>query len=331
MILKHLQTIFIFFILIACSPKEKRKLSEKKIFEKNEIDFSGRINRYFIDKDLIHIHGSPYDNIRSYSNEGILIKEVGKKGPADWELSSVWWYEENDSTYTIYDYGKNLINKFQSKTDSLLISYRFDSRSNLFKYNDNKFLSTQINEKGEFEFITIDISDKNYVNIFPTKSMLLELGVRENKDLDYLLYGDFARSQVNPDIFVYYCLNAPVFFKIDIKNEKIDLLKDFRYEFMPEVYRSGNNVVLTPNHNWYVSGAIIGDKIYFLTIQNKEYYLEVDSKWYLDIYDLESGLYEESIPVIMSKGDNYPFEIKNRNEELIIGWNFEKIKIYDVK
>lgn len=331
MILKNLQIIFVILFIAACDSKEKRNLSIKKIVERNEIEFPGRITRYFIDDHLIHIHGSPYDNIRSYSNDGAFVKEVGKKGPANWELSSVWWYEEDDSTHTIYDYGKNLINRFQTKSDSMLISYRFNSRSNVFKYGADKFISTQVNEKGEFEFLTIDITDRNYKNIIPVQEILIELGVNDSKDLDFLFYGDFTRSQSNPDIFVYYCLNAPVFFIIDLKENKAKLFKDFRFEYMPEVYRSGNNVVLSPNQNWYVSGAILKNKIFFLTIQSKEYYVEIDSKWFLDIYDLENGFYEESIPIMKADGDSYPFEIKIRNEELIIGWNFEKLKIYDIE
>ena len=126
-------------------------------------------------------------------------------------------------------------------------------------------------------------------------------------------------------------MNSPVFFKIDLKNEKVEVFKDFRYEFMPEIYRSGKNVVLSPNQNWFVSGAIISDKIYFLTIKSKDYYVELDSKWFLDIYDLKSGHYEESIPILISKEDQFPFELRNRNNELIIGWNFEKLKSHDLK
>lgn len=305
-------------------------MSETKIStSKGEINYDGRINRLFVDDNSIHIVGSPYEIIRSYDDDGSLIKETGKKGPANWEISSVWWYDENDSTYTIYDYGKNLINRFDSETDSLLLSYKFASRSNVIKYDINKFLSSQINEKGDFEFVLIDITDGSYKKNFSVNDILVALGVEEKKDLDFLLYGDFAGSQESPEIFIYYCLNAPIFFRIDLEKETVQLYKDFRYEFMPEVYRSGNNVVLNPNQNWFVSGAIIKDKIYLLTIEQNEYYVEIDSKWFLDIYDLKTGLYAESILLERSEDEYFPFEIRNRDNEIIIGWNFEKLKIYE--
>ncbi|WP_026948120.1 hypothetical protein [Algoriphagus marincola] len=305
-------------------------MSETKIStSKGEINYDGRINRLFVDDNSIHIVGSPYEIIRSYDDDGSLIKETGKKGPANWEISSVWWYDENDSTYTIYDYGKNLINRFDSETDSLLLSYKFASRSNVIKYDINKFLSSQINEKGDFEFVLIDITDGSYKKNFSINDILVALGVEEKKDLDFLLYGDFAGSQESPEIFIYYCLNAPIFFRIDLEKETVQLYKDFRYEFMPEVYRSGNNVVLNPNQNWFVSGAIIKDKIYLLTIKQNEYYVEIDSKWFLDIYDLKTGLYAESILLERSEDEYFPFEIRNRDNEIIIGWNFEKLKIYE--
>lgn len=327
--MKICKVLFFFSILWSCVQKEDRNSSETKLYSKKEINFDGRINRYFVDDNSIHIVGSPYEIIRSYNDDGSLIKETGKKGPASWEISSVWWYDENDSIYTIYDYGKNLINRFDSETDSLLLSYKFASRSNLIKYDINKFLSSQINEKGEFEFVLIDITDGTYKKSFPINDMLVALGVEEKKDLDFLLYGDFAGSQENPEIFIYYCLNAPIFFSIDLEKETIQLFKDFRYEFMPEVYRSGNNVVLNPNQNWFVSGTIIENKIYFLTIERNEYYVEIDSKWFLDVYDLNSGIYMESILIERSEDEYFPFEIKSRNNEIIIGWNFEKLKIYE--
>ena len=98
---------------------------------------------------------------------------------------------------------------------------------------------------------------------------------------------------------------------------------------MPEVYRSGRNVVLNPNQNWFVSATIINDKIYFLTIERNEYYVEIDSKWFLDIYELNNGTYMESILLERSEDEYFPFEIRSRNSEIIIGWNFEKLKMYE--
>lgn len=329
--MKICRVLLILSLLCSCVQREARISSKIKISGKKEIKFDGRINRYFVDDNSIHIVGSPYEIIRSYTDDGLLIKETGKKGPANWEISSVWWYDENDSTYTFYDYGKNLINRFDSETDSLLLSYKFASRSNVIKYDTDKFLSTQINEKGEFEFVLIDIIDETYKKSFSVYEMLVDLGVEEKKDLDFLLYGDFAGSQENPENFIYYCLNAPVFFRIDLENETVQVFKDFRYEFMPDIYRSGNNVVITPNENWFVSGAIIDDKIFLLTIEQNEYYVEIDSNWFLDIYDLKTGLYTESILLERSEDEYFPFEIRNRDNEIIIGWNFEKLKIYAFK
>ena len=210
--MKIFRVLFVFCLFYSCVHKETRIASEIKISSTKELKFDGRINRYFVDDNSIHIVGSPYETIRSYNDDGILIKETGKKGPANWEISSVWWYDENDSLYTFYDYGKNLINQFRTYNDSLLISYKFTSRSNIIKYSKNKFLSTQINEMGEFEFIIFDIKDENYKKSFSILNVLAELGVKEKKDLDYLLYGDFVRSKENPNIFIYYCLNSPIFF-----------------------------------------------------------------------------------------------------------------------
>lgn len=328
---QYLRYLILILLFTQCSLKEERIISSRKLIKINELNFPGKINRYFVDENVIHIHGSPYDNIRTYSEDGILLKEIGKKGPANWEISSVWFFEKTDSTYTIYDYGKNLINQFYLANDSLKISYKFNGRSNIMEYEMNKFIASQLNEKGEFEFTLLDITDKTQTIRIPIKNILDSVGIKDTKDLDFLLYGDFAKSDKTSDILIYYCLNAPIFFKIDLKNLNVNLFKDFRFEYMPETYRTGNNVVLTPNENWLVSGTVVGDEILFLTIENNEYYVERDSKWFLDIYNLETGIYKESIPVEMSNGEYFPFELRSRKEKLVIGWNFENIKTYEIK
>jgi hypothetical protein len=99
---------------------------------------------------------------------------------------------------------------------------------------------------------------------------------------------------------------------------------------MPEIYRIDKRVVLSPNQNWFVSGSVIDDEIYFLTIQNSEFYVETYSKWFLDIYDLNSGNYKESIPIDISTDVIFPFEIRSRKEKLVIAYDYEKIKLYEI-
>jgi hypothetical protein len=320
---------FVIILLSNCIKKEERTISTKRLYKSKEFSFPGRINRFFVDNNSIHIVGSPYEIVKSYNDDGELIKETGKKGPANWEISSVWWYDENDSIYTIYDYGKNLINRFDSKNDSLQISFKFANQSNIHKAGPHSYLTTLINELGEFEFGLIDIEEKAIIHKFPIKEQLKELRLQDIKDLDFLLYGDFIRSEESSETFIYYCLNAPLFFKIDLERMDVALFKDFRFEFMPEIYRSGNTVVITPRQNWFVSGAIFGQEIFFLTVKNNDYIVEANSKWFLDCYDLTSGQYQESIDLSSSEEDlGFPFEIKNKNGDLVIGWNFEKINIY---
>jgi hypothetical protein len=97
---------------------------------------------------------------------------------------------------------------------------------------------------------------------------------------------------------------------------------------MPEIYRSGGTVVVTPRQNWFVSAAIFGKEIYFLTIKDNEFVVESNSTWFLDCYDLDTGRYKESIQLSSIDEDlGFPFEIRNKNGDLVIGWNFEKINI----
>lgn len=321
--------ILIFFSF--CSEKENRTFSKRKLSEVSSFTFPGKIHRYFVDDSITHIFGSPYERILSYTDDGILVKEVGKPGPADWEITSLWWYDENDTSYTMYDYGKNLINRFQSKSDSLVTSYKYVSRSNIIKHGQFHYLTTSLTPKGDFEFSLLDIRDNNTVKKFAVNDLLIEIGVKEFKDLDFLLYGDFTKSNANSNIFIYYCLNAPVFFKIDLGKNEIQAFKDFRYEYMPEIYRTGKRVVLSPNQNWFVSGSVIDDEIYFLTTDNKESYIKQSSQWFLDIYHLKDGTYKESIPMNFSSDERFPFEIRNRADNLIIGFDYEKLKLYEVK
>jgi hypothetical protein len=209
-------------------------------------------------------------------------------------------------------------------------SYKHVSRSNIIKHVEFQYLTTSLTPNGDFEFSLLDIRDNNTVKQFAVKDLLLEIGVKEFKYLDFLFYGDFTKSNTNSNIFIYYCLNAPIFFKIDLGKNEIKAFKDFRYEYMPEIYRTGKRVVLSPNQNWFVSGSVIDDEIYFLTIQNSEFYVETYSKWFLDIYDLNSGNYKESIPIDISTDVIFPFEIRSRKEKLVIAYDYEKIKLYEI-
>ena len=324
-------TIIFSLVFFSCASNEERILSARSLVKTTEFNFQGRINRYFVDENFIHIYGSPYENIRSYSYMGELVEEIGRKGPADWEISSVWWYGREDSTYTIYDYGKNLINQFDLVSGRLETSYPFVGKSNISNISLTEYISTRINEKGEFEFAVIDIEKNEIARSYPVIELLKEVGISDLKDLDWLLYGDFAKSEKDEGVFVYYCLNSPVFFKLDLNKDEVVLYKDFRFQFMPEVYRSGSNVVLTPMQNWFVSGGIIGDEIFLLTVKNNDFYVEITSKWFLDIYDLASGDYKESIPIELTENYRYPFEIRNGENKLVIGFDFEKIIVYEVQ
>lgn len=325
---------FLIFILlctsiIACNEEQNniRILSNYKLKEISHFGhLKGHIIRLWADS-LIYISDAPDFKVSVYNYQNELVKVLGKKGPAPWEFGSIWGFarDSNDSTYWVHDYQKKLLKNYNYYTDSMISSCKVETRNNVQYMGEGNFLMPRMRKTDNNLLLSVlDVNTKKIIKDFN----LSEKANLESNDYGHhmVLHGNFAKSLSNNTI--YACENAGIFFKINMQTDSITVHKYIGDIPTPKNSIHNGMVLLEPKIYAPYSVAVDEQCIYFLAGANYNKRPEMCRAFYIDIYDLESCKYKNSIKVEKREGDYIPKIIAKYKDKIILAYNDYSVVIY---
>ena len=330
--LQYIYILFFLFCFISCKneTKQERLVINDGNWVKNK-SFINNIHaiRMWADMDNIYFSDSPHNTISVYNYNGVLIKRLGKKGPAPWENGTLWGYspDEDSSYYWVYDYEKQLVKKYNNKTGEMINSMKIYTIDNVQYIGESKLIVPNMNDKtGDFCLSIYDIEKKQKINDINISHLIGLKNAKPSDRLDFVLNGNMCIG-ANKNYSTHYCYNAGYFFVINNKNLKVSVIKDVRNYNLPKTSIKYGAVRLDPELVMVSSAAIDSTNLYALTSLNGNF--SHTDKFFIDIYDLVTKKYLNSMPIEKLDGEQRPVYIAVNKKSLVIYFEKGTVVIYN--
>ncbi len=332
-------TLFIFIVLfVSCS--SDKNINEGRIIansdyllEKNSsfTHEDGKAYRLWCNDSLIFLPNDPDKHIYAYNYDGSKKETIGVVGPAPWEITSIWYFNrDSDSTYWIHDWGKRQIKKHNYYTNELYAKRDITAESNLLYIGNNKFLIPYYNKELDSLIMSVyDFEKDSFIYNYNFQEFLQEdCGNLSQPEAGMYYEGIFSNIINNKLVYAFYKLGS--FLLIDIKSNDIIEIKDFRQLEWPKGYMVDGRMNYKPKINVTFSCWIDDSFIYVLSENNTSKRRKINKRDYVDIYDINTAQYINSIYIPRIDNKFSPYYICVNKYDLIVYYNNAEIITYNI-